>query len=120
MNLPRDKFAVFGSGPLAMRSIRDVNDLDVIVKEDLWKELEKKYKKKKNNVLTSRSIEIARRWTSGFYEVDSLIDDADVFEGIKFVKLGYVIEWKKKKARKKDKEDIKLIEDYISKKNRQL
>ena len=43
LNLPKDKFVIFGSGPMAIRGIRNSEDLDILVKEDLWKELSNKY-----------------------------------------------------------------------------
>jgi hypothetical protein len=43
LNFPKDKYAVFGSGPLAIRNIRETFDLDVIVKQDLFNELWDKY-----------------------------------------------------------------------------
>ena len=33
LNLPKDKFAIFGSGPLAVRNLRTANDLDLIVND---------------------------------------------------------------------------------------
>jgi len=35
LNLPKESFAVFGSGPMAVRDMREINDLDLIVKSDL-------------------------------------------------------------------------------------
>ena len=35
LNLPNDKYAVFGSGPLAIYGIRDSEDIDIIVKSEL-------------------------------------------------------------------------------------
>ena len=43
IGLSDGQFVVVGSGALAFRDIRDVNDLDVIVTEYLWNELIKKY-----------------------------------------------------------------------------
>jgi len=40
--LPPDQYAVFGSGPMAVRGIREANDLDLIVKESLWDDLRKR------------------------------------------------------------------------------
>ena len=42
INLSVGQYAVFGSGPLAVRGIRPANDLDLIVKDELWRELNKK------------------------------------------------------------------------------
>ena len=34
LNLPKDKFAIFGSGPIAIRGLREARDIDLIVKKD--------------------------------------------------------------------------------------
>ena len=39
LNLPQNQYAIFGSGPLAIRGIRDSNDIDLIVKKKLWNKL---------------------------------------------------------------------------------
>jgi len=36
MNLPLGKYAIFGSGPLAVRRIRDTKDIDLIVTPDIY------------------------------------------------------------------------------------
>ncbi len=43
LNLPRKKFALFGSAPLAIRGIRENKDIDLIVKKEVWNTLIKKY-----------------------------------------------------------------------------
>ncbi len=43
LNFPAENFAIFGSGPMAVRGIRDVNDLDIIVKDSIWAELLKSH-----------------------------------------------------------------------------
>jgi len=35
LNLPKDKFAIFGSGPLAIRNMRENKDIDIIVNREL-------------------------------------------------------------------------------------
>ena len=115
LNLPKDKFAVFGSGPLAVRGIRDINDIDLIVKPELWYELIKKYPvtDKYGGIIEIGEIEIFKDWKPWFDDVDELIDSADIFEGIRFVKLKYLLEWKKAFNRPKDKKDVKIIKQLI-------
>lgn len=114
LNFPIDQFAIFGSGPLGIRRIRDSNDIDLIVKDNLWEELLKKYKtiKKKHNAIIIGNIEIFNNWPP-FEDINLLIDSADIIEEFKFVKLEYVLEWKKFLGREKDLIDIKLIENYL-------
>jgi len=44
LNLPKGKYALFGSSPMAIRGIKENSDIDIIVKEDLWNFLKQKYK----------------------------------------------------------------------------
>jgi hypothetical protein len=118
LNLPTDQFAIFGSGPLAIRKLRESYDLDIVVKSELWEELIKKYKPKKDNLIKIGSIEIYKDWLPWFSNVNKLIDDADVIDGLRFVKLKYVLKWKKVMNREKDRKDIKLIEEYLGKHQR--
>lgn len=115
LNLSRGKFAIFGSGPLGIRGIRESNDLDIIVKNDLWQELIKKYepKKQENPVIKVGNIEIYNSWKPWFDDVDVLIDEADIIKGFRFVKLERVLEWKIKFNREKDKRDVVLIKDWL-------
>jgi len=114
LNFSENEFAVFGSGPLAIRGIRESNDVDIIVKEKLWNKLAKKYKIQNKNCIQIGSLEIYRDWLPWFDDVNKLIDDADIFENVLFVKLKSVLDWKKKFGREKDKKDVLLIEKYLS------
>ena len=120
LKLPADKFAVFGSGAMAIRGIRDSNDLDIIVKKDLWEKIDRKYMARNNQggVLIGE-IDVAKDWLPYFDDVDELIDTADVINGVRFVKLEHVLKWKKAMAREKDKKDVKLIEEFLKKQPQQ-
>ncbi len=119
LNLPRDEFAICGSGPLAVREIRDSHDIDIVVKKKLWKQLAKKYpvhqSGSKRNLIQIRGIEMAEDWPPLLENTDKLIETADVINGFRFVKLDYVMKWKNIINREKDKIDIKLIEKYLKK-----
>ena len=39
LELPSAEYAIFGSGPMAIRNLRENNDLDILVKEELWLKL---------------------------------------------------------------------------------
>lgn len=117
LNLPKDKFAVFGSGPMAIRGIRETNDVDIVVKQDLWKEIVKKHPMIKENLVQIGNISIYKDWLPWFDDTDFLIDQADIISGLRFVKLEYVLKWKRMIDREKDRKDIKLIEEFL-KRNR--
>lgn len=126
LNLPKGKYAVFGSGPLAIRGLRENKDIDIMVKSGLWKELKKKYpdriKKTKDNKAESihlGNIEILeinyQDWSSFIDDPNKLIDQAEIIQGFPFVKLDHLLECKKIMNREKDWKDIELINNYLSK-----
>jgi lipopolysaccharide biosynthesis regulator YciM len=116
--LPKDKFAIFGSGPMGIRGLKKVKDLDLAVMPEIWQELAKKYQVKKvkkgEKIFLSKNIEIRRRPNTKL-NADKLIMQADVFDGIRYVKLKNVIEYKEKLKRVKDLKDIELIKRYLQK-----
>lgn len=117
LNLPNDKFAIFGSGPLAVRGIRDSDDIDIIVSESLWDELMIEHEPfdEKNNLIKIDKIEIWKDWPYLSKTIDEIIDDSETIDGLPFVKLKYVRQWKEGMGREKDKKDIELIDEYLKK-----
>ncbi|MBI2629617.1 hypothetical protein HYW76_00790 [Candidatus Pacearchaeota archaeon] len=122
LNFPIADFAIFGSAPLSIRGIRESKDIDLIVRESLWKELSKKYPVigEKKNKIEIGNIELWKDWLPWFDNSDKLIDDAEIIQRLPFIKLKYIIEWKKKYNREKDRQDLKLIEKYLKLKHENL
>jgi len=125
-NLPPDQFAIFGSGPARIRKLlsRRVGDLDLIVTKSLWQELSSKHPVKEikgwacrnRKIDLTENIEVCERYL--FYkpeEVEKLIREADVVDGIRFVKLEEVARYKKRLNRPKDRKDLKEVNTYLRK-----
>ena len=123
LNLPIRSYALFGSAPLGIRGIRKCRDIDVVVNEKLWKEYKNKpmwkYQTTKNGIehLSKGIIEFWHNWLPWYSNSDNFIKDAEIINGLPFVKIKYFIEWKTKFGREKDKQDIKLINNYLKKGN---
>ncbi len=117
LNLPQDKYAIYGSRPMAIRGIRKAKDLDVAVKNSLFKELLKKYKEIRPGHIKINNIEIYASWNSYIDNADEVINCADLIDGFKFIKLEDLIKWKNKLGRKKDLKDIALMKKYLSNRN---
>ena len=120
LNLPTDDYVIFGSGPLyACGIIKSPNDLDVVVRGEAWKKVLKLGKPQKlpfgNKAISlfDGKIEIMNAWAPGKWDIDELIDTAEIIEGIRFVNLKTVLKWKKRMARPKDLKHIKMIEEYV-------
>ena len=120
LNLPADQYAIFGSGPLAIRNLRDANDIDIIVKQELWDIIAKQHnpqqKETPKGMSTSINIgnlEIYNTWLNLTPKINEMIDSAEIIDNLPFVKLEHVIEWKKFMGRDKDINDLKLIKEYL-------
>jgi len=114
LRLPADKFAIFGSGPMSVRGMRESNDLDIIVKKDLWDRLDKRFLiRSDSGGIVLGSIDVAKDWLPWFDDIDELIDTADIIGGFRYVKLEHVLKWKREMSREKDRKDVKLIEEYM-------
>src|SRR3989344_6235338 len=97
LNLPAGKFAIFGSGPMAVREIRQSNDLDIIVKQDLWNALLSQYPDSLHQnpiCLKIGNIEVYKDWLELSDKVDEMIDTAETIANFAFVRLKYVVKWK--------------------------
>ncbi|MBI1968375.1 hypothetical protein HYS49_00530 [Candidatus Woesearchaeota archaeon] len=114
LHLPIDEYAIFGSGPLAIRGIRDCNDLDIMVSARLWEELYIQYAPAGKKIEVGR-IELWRDWMPWFSsaEVDEIIASAERIDNLPFAPLPYVIELKKRMGREKDQQDLALIDKYL-------
>ncbi len=119
LDLPDGKYAIYGSGPLGIRELRGINDLDVIVTDDLYQELKEKYpedSKKKRIKISEIEIYPLSAWGPKFDGLKSTIQRAEIIRGLRFVCLKDLLEWKKKMDRPKDFKDIKLIKNYFKNK----
>jgi len=116
MNLPSHRYAIYGSGPLAIRGIRENRDIDIVVDDALYEELIKKYPEDNNKKeIKYKNIEIFCSSKSLIDDPDKAIAQAEMIDGFKFIRLNELIKWKKKFGRPKDLKDIKLIKSYLKK-----
>jgi hypothetical protein len=121
LRLPPDDYAIFGSGPMLAHDLKaDVGDLDLVARGAAWAEAVKLCDPTPAPSgsglmveLDGGSLQIFSAWTSADWDVDRLIDDAEVIGGIRFVPLPLVLAWKRQSGRPKDLADIELIEAYL-------
>jgi hypothetical protein len=121
LNLPLGKYAIFGSGPMAVHEIREAHDIDLIITTDLYKKLAQSgWKESGDNnhrYLVMGDFEAHSSWKSGSYRpnVQKIINDAEIIEGVALVRLAEVAKWKTARGMEKDLQDIQLIQNYLSK-----
>ncbi len=121
LGMPKDDFAVFGSGPMFPHGLKQIDrDIDIIARGKAWY-IAAKFKRPvpdNHNMYLKVSyfqehVEIFSGWAPGLWHTDSLIDSAEVYDGIRFVRLEKVLLYKKMLNRKKDLVHIALIEKYL-------
>jgi predicted nucleotidyltransferase len=118
LKLPIGKYVLFGSSPLGARRMRECYDIDILVTGNLWNEYKNngwEVRILKNDIeyLWNDEIELYKNWGPGKWNIEQLIKEADIIDGLPFVKLEYVLKWKKLLGRKKDLKDVKLIEKFL-------
>jgi hypothetical protein len=119
LNLPIGSYAVFGSGPMFANGVRpfsDLDDIDILAIDDAWKiacDISSPVRAKMgyNDVVTLNDglIEIFDGWSPGEWDSKKLINEADIIDGIPFVRLAEVVKWKKTMGREKDKGHLEMI-----------
>lgn len=115
MDLPPGSYAVFGSGPLAARGLVDeVGDLDVIVRDSAWSRVEQLGTVVMHGddpvVDLGNGLTFGRSWAYGSFDIKQLIEDAQMIDGLPFVRLKAVLEYKRIAGRPKDLRHIELME----------
>ena len=122
LNLPPNQFVVFGSGPMAIHGLRESEDVDLLVTDELYKNLKNLDWKEQASIdggkrLVNGNFEAYKRWDFGKYSPspEEIIAVAEFHDDIPFAPLIEVLKWKRASGRPKDLEDIKLIEEYMSK-----
>lgn len=118
-NFPAGSYVVFGSGPFAALGIREVNDIDLYVSKELYKELEKRgwtkiHKGSKDEPLTHELFEAHDNWDFSPYNPSfkDVFSRAVDVEGVVFASIEDVRKWKESSGRQKDIADMKLIDEY--------
>jgi hypothetical protein len=122
IDLPLGKYTVVGGGVLAVRGIRDTQDIDLIVTEDFYEKLKnngwvEKEKGLNNFHLYKDDFEVAKDFSHiDGCKLDSkdVIKNSDIIEDVPFMSLKDLLELKKALGREKDIKDIELINKYLS------
>lgn len=117
LNFPSDQYAIFGSGPMGIRGLKEINDLDVVVSGGLYEKLKNKFKEEKPGQIKIGNVEIFPCWNALIEKPEEVIKRAENIHGFKFITLPDLIQWKSKMGREKDKKDIEIIEEFLNGEN---
>lgn len=122
LNLPKDSYIVFGSGPLAAVGIREANDIDLLVSRGVYEELKKKGWQKldkgpNDHPLVYDVFEAHDNWNFSSYNptLKELLTNAVYIDEVPFASLIDVKKWKAVSRGPKHLADIKLIDSYNKK-----
>ncbi len=110
LDLPSRDYAVFGSGPLAAKGIIPYcSDLDVLCRQMLWDTISQvgvtEFLPAYNVTLTSLfdgAITFGTQWGIGKFDIDELIDTAEIIDSLPFVRIEHVVAYKTIRASAKD------------------
>ncbi len=120
LDLPAGDYAVFGSGPLLVRGIiSEVGDLDVIVRGRAWEvavETGIPLDLADHGITVANFfgglVTVGTSWAIGDVDIEAAIDTAEDFGGLPFVRLEYVVAYKKLAARPKDLEHLRQLDRW--------
>jgi hypothetical protein len=122
LNLPSGEYSVVGSGALSIRGIRNHDDIDLIVTENLYEEMKTKgweEKEKSDGLLHiyKNNTEVAKNFLhiDGFrLSTEEVIKNSDIIDDVSFMSLEDLITLKTAMGREKDLRDIALIKEYLN------
>lgn len=120
LDLGPGEYAIFGSGPLAVRGMRDPHDVDIIVTTAAWNRLVSRGfapvpHDDDHKILIddpAGQLEILRKWHPDIAPTNELIERAEWIHGLPFVCLDHVEAWKKAFGRPKDLCDLAILDAY--------
>lgn len=121
LKLSDKSYVVFGSCPLAAFDLREANDIDMLVSEEVfellkskgWKQIDKGPKDKP---ITLDTFEAHKSWDFSPYSpsLNHLLSTALIIDGVPFAALEEVKKWKQGRMSNKDRLDIKLIDNFLT------
>lgn len=110
LKLPPQDYAIFGSGPLAIRGIIPAcNDLDILCRREVWDFIRSigcvEFLPEYNVTIVTLSegaVTFGTEWGIGDFDIDELISTAEIIGELPFVQLEHVIRYKKIRCSAKD------------------
>ena len=122
-NLDPDHFVLTGSAVLAVRGIRDVHDLDLILTPELWRSLtlpkEANYMGGESQCIRiTRSIQafdfidVPGRESRFVASAQEVIREAERIDGLRYQNIGSFLRMKEGMGRRKDRLDLHLLRSF--------
>lgn len=120
INLPTNDYAIFGSGPLAARGIiPSCNDLDILCRRAAWATVSQigtmKFLPEYRVTVASLcdgAITFGTKWGIGNFDVDELINTAEIIDSLPFVLIEHVVTYKTIRSSAKDLLHLQALEEF--------
>jgi len=103
LNIPKEDYIIFGSGPMAIKGLLEPSDLDVVVRENVYKEM---FGNKEP--IRIGNIELCYTWPD--MDIEELFNNVEWYDGYPFASISMVRQYKKQMNRQKDIEDLNLLD----------
>lgn len=123
LKIPRNKVLLAGSAVLTLYGLRNNKDLDVTIPKNIFDKFRKDKRLKYsttptgNEILSYKNVDLHHDNWPFKNSVEDELKRSLVVDGYHFYTLERLIEWKKIVNRQKDKDDIKVIKDFMKKNN---
>jgi hypothetical protein len=127
LNLPLGRYAITSSGPLGIRDIREISDIDIIVDNELWQVLSARFGTVTEGEVTKiRPNEVIEVFSEASFLVPSpgaptaseQIAAAELVDGLPFVCLEHILYFKELMLRDKDLADIVTLKRLLGREDR--
>lgn len=121
LDIPKDEYVVVGGGVLVALGLLEWDeDIDMTVSERLFTQLKNEDWKTEyfgdKEVLKKDIYDVGIGF--GNWSLEDLQQDAIIINGISFISLEKILEWKRQMDRPKDQQHIKIVLDYLSPQSR--
>ncbi|MBI5220904.1 MAG: hypothetical protein HY978_03690 [Candidatus Liptonbacteria bacterium] len=126
LDLPAGKYVVVGSGPMAVRGLKDAHDIDLVIAPEVfehyraagWQVLPWTYANHPGQdqvFLRQGILELYLDVNCGDFcpTLEELVRRADMISGVAFASLPDTISFKRAYGREKHLRDVAVIEEYL-------
>lgn len=121
------EYLIIASGPLGIRHLREMSDVDLKVSDKLWNELSKKYEvfyddckvmklRLSENIEAMCEASFAGRNQDG-PKIEEQLKNAEIIDNLPFENIQTTLFWKRRSTREKDKKDVESIERWLEENN---
>ena len=117
LNISKNDCVIYGSAPLVLRGLKGKNeDLDVLVKDNLWNKLKVDYPNNINgDYIDIEGVSFTHKSTEFFESMDNIMKKTDIIDGYHIMNLEETVKCKEKIGTEKHIEDANLIKSYLNK-----